>query len=84
MRLNHSALPWGDRLYLNNGKGQFLRKSDAVPGEKPFASGCVIAADWDSDGDMDLFVGMRLLPGKIGVPVGGYLFKMTAPVIFPH
>jgi hypothetical protein len=65
----------GDRLYLNNGKGQFLRKSDAVPGEKPFASGCVIAADWDSDGDMDLFVGMRLLPGKIGVPVGGYLLQ---------
>ncbi len=60
-----------DRLYLNDGKGRFSRAKDQIPGDKPFASGCVRAAD--ADGDQDLFVGMRLLPEKVGVPVGGFL-----------
>lgn len=62
-----------DRLYLNDGKGRFERKPDALPAQKPFASACVRPADADGDGDADLFVGMRLLPGKVGVPVGGFL-----------
>lgn len=64
-----------DRLYLNDGKGRFTRKTDALPGEKAFATGCVRVADWDGDGDPDLFTGMRLLPGKVGVPVGGFLMQ---------
>ncbi len=64
-----------DRFYLNDGRGRFVRKPDAFPAEKPFATGCVRAADWDGDGDVDLFAGMRLLPGKVGVPVGGYLLQ---------
>jgi enediyne biosynthesis protein E4 len=63
----------GDRLYINNGKGGFLKKIDALPLQKPFASACVRASDVDADGDQDLFVGMRLIPGKVGVPVGGFL-----------
>ncbi len=81
-----------DRLYINDGKAGFTRKLDALPGRKPYASACVRPADADQDGDLDLFVGMRLLPGKVGVPVGGYLllndgkgyFNMTQPEAFKN
>ncbi len=64
-----------DRLYLNQGDGQFV-KADNAFNEKVFeSSSCVIAADFDLDGDQDLFVGTRLVPGIYGVPVSGYLWR---------
>ena len=55
-----------DRLYLNNGRGIFTRKKDALPDGKPFATACAAPADVDGDGDQDLFVGMRGIPGHYG------------------
>ncbi|WP_299289180.1 VCBS repeat-containing protein [uncultured Mucilaginibacter sp.] len=51
-----------DRLYINNGKGQFERNFAAVPIEYDNGS-CVRAADFDKDGDLDLFVGGRSVSG---------------------
>jgi enediyne biosynthesis protein E4 len=62
-----------DRLYLNDGKGRLSRKMDALPGQKPYASAAIAPADFDGDGDTDVFVAMRLIPGQVGTPVGGYL-----------
>ena len=53
-----------DRLYLNDGKGTLRRASkDPLPGNR-VAGGVVRAADFDRDGDLDLFVGGRLVPGE--------------------
>lgn len=52
-----------DRLYLNDGKGNFTRSASALPKETNNGS-YIISADIDGDGDMDLFVGGGVIPGK--------------------
>jgi hypothetical protein len=57
-----------DHLYLNNGNGCFTGPvKDAVPDIRG-SGGRVEAADWDQDGDPDLFVCGRTMPGKYPYP----------------
>ena len=51
-----------DRLYLNDGKGIFTKSHDALPIVNS-AGSIVVPADFDKDGDIDLFVGSRVIPG---------------------
>ena len=63
-----------DRLYINDGKGDFSRSEVGVPNLKASGS-CVAAADFDRDGDIDLFVGSRLIPGQYGRNPASYLLS---------
>jgi len=52
-----------DRLYLNDGKGNFSRSKDALP-EMFSSKSCVRVADINGDGYPDVFVGGRVIPGR--------------------
>ncbi|SHN17361.1 FG-GAP repeat-containing protein [Cyclobacterium lianum] len=61
-----------DRLYFNDGKGEFLRRVDALP-EMLISTGAIAAQDVNNDGLPDLFVGGRVIPGRYPEIPGSFL-----------
>jgi hypothetical protein len=61
-----------DRLYLGDGQGNFT-KDTRLPNIAENGS-CAAAADFDRDGDQDLFIGGRMTPGSYGYTPLSYLY----------
>ncbi|MFZ6013540.1 MAG: VCBS repeat-containing protein [Bacteroidota bacterium] len=62
-----------DRLYLNDGTGFFFSKK-TLP-EMLTSKSCVRASDFDRDGDIDIFLGGRVVPGKYPETPVSYLLQ---------
>jgi len=64
-----------DQLYKNDGKGTFSRSAQYLPTFELESTSCVRACDYDNDGDQDLFVGVRIVPGYYGLSANGYILN---------
>ncbi len=63
-----------DRLYINDGKGNFKENTDALP--RNFTSKlCVRAVDYNKDGKLDLFVSGRVDPWNYPKPVSSFILR---------
>ena len=70
-----------DRLYINRGKGNFVKSKNNLPDF--ISSGSVVkATDYDLDGDQDLFVGARVLPNEYPYAPNSYLLENNGKGIF--
>ena len=63
-----------DRLYLNDGKGNLSKSTSALP-DMLISGSRVHEFDYDKDGDLDLFIGGRLVPKNYPMPTSSYILE---------
>ena len=76
------------RLYRNDGRGNFSRDPALFPSSN---GACVLPADFNGDGEVDLFIGSRSVPGSYGLVPQSFLlvndgsgnFRDAAEELFP-
>jgi hypothetical protein len=63
-----------DHFYVNDGKGNFKENSEAIPLNYT-SKFCVRSADFDKDGDLDLFIAGRVDPWNYPKPVSSFILR---------
>jgi hypothetical protein len=63
-----------DKFFLNNGHGQFFLDTLAFP-TNAVSKSCARAADFDKDGDLDVFVAGRVEPWNYPKPVSSFIYR---------
>ena len=71
---NDTSSNYQDRIYINDGKGNFTTVKDALPVNHT-SKLCVRALDFNKDGKLDLFVSGRVDPKKYPKPVSSFIFR---------
>lgn len=64
-----------DRIYLNDGKGLFTKAKEGTLPDMHDSGSVVNACDFDGDGDLDLFVGGRVVPGRYPLTPESHLLR---------
>ena len=65
-------------LYKNDGHGNFLLDEDAIPASVSGISQVIAVADYDADGDMDIFIGGRILADQYPLSPRSYILQNNA------
>lgn len=68
------AIPLADRLYLNDGQGNFTKAPAPFIRAQRNSTSVVKTADINGDGFQDLFVGSRVRPFLYGVPPSSFIY----------
>jgi len=68
------SIYYQDKLYINDGKGNFAEDSSALPLNHA-SKLCVRAFDFNNDGKLDLFVSGRVAPAQYPKPVSSFIFR---------
>lgn len=72
------------QLYLNDGKGNFTPAAQSAFPAISLSSSCLVTNDFDKDGDLDIFIGGRSIPGKYPLPASSYLLRNDSKNGQPH
>ena len=75
MAFSKNSFALFDRLYFNDGIGNFTKSTQLLPDKTPICTSTAVAIDYDKDGDNDLFLGGRMEISKYGIPVSSYILE---------
>lgn len=73
--VSNSSSSLADRLYFNTSMGKLEKSNQILPANLFENTSCVKPTDFDQDGDLDLFVGIRSIPFYYGLPANGFILK---------